>query len=218
MARIARVVVPGLPHHVTQRGNRKQKTFFCNGDYAYYKQLLREWTEHHRVQVWSYCLMPNHVHLVCRPSSNDGLARGVGETHRRYSLAINQREGWQGYLWQGRFHSTPLDEPHLIATVRYVLLNPVRAGLCSDPRDWEFSSIHEHLGDCRSSITERGALDPFIQDIEKLLNTASDVRDEDIARHVRTGRPMGDQQFLRRLEVETGRSLIPKKRGPPKRS
>ncbi len=102
MARIARVVVPGVPHHVTQRGNRRQKTFFSDEDYEVYIELMAEWCAARGVEVWAYCLMPNHVHLVAVPESEDGLRRAIGEAHRRYSRRVNFREGWRGHLWGGR--------------------------------------------------------------------------------------------------------------------
>ena len=111
MARIARVVAPGLPHHITQRGNRRQATFFGADDYQAYRALMREWCEYWKVEVWAYCLMPNHVHLIAVPPSEDGLRRAMGEAHRRYTRRVNFREGWRGHLWQGRFASYPLDEP-----------------------------------------------------------------------------------------------------------
>ena len=121
MARLARVVAAGLPHHVTQRGNRRQKVFFGEGDYEIYRGLLAEGCRAAGVAVWAYCLMPNHVHLILVPSDADGLRAALGEAHRRYTRQVNLREGWRGYLWQGRFASFPMDESHLLACARYVL-------------------------------------------------------------------------------------------------
>jgi putative transposase len=118
-----------MPHHITQRGNRRQQTFFCEEDYEAYLQLMAEWCAKHAVEIWAYCLMPNHVHLVAVPNSEDGLRRAIGEAHRRYTRRINFREGWRGRLWQGRFASFVMDEPYLLAAARYVELNPIRAGL-----------------------------------------------------------------------------------------
>ena len=129
MARLARVVAPGLPHHVTQRGNRRQQTFFGDEDYRAYKDLLAEHCREAEVAIWAYCWMPNHVHLILVPQSAEGLRQGLGEAHRRYTRRVNLREGWRGYLWQGRIASFPLDETHLLAAGRYVELNPLRAGL-----------------------------------------------------------------------------------------
>ena len=114
MARLARVVVPGLPHHITQRGNRGQQTFFCDEDYEYYLELMGQWCGAHQVKIWAYCLMPNHVHLIAVPQSADGLGRAIGEVHRRYTRMVNVREGWRGHLWQGRFASFVLDKPYLL--------------------------------------------------------------------------------------------------------
>ena len=140
MARLARLVIPGMPHHITQRGNRRQQTFFNEGDYAAYLELMAEWCREEGVEIWSYCLMPNHIHLIAVPSSEDGLRRAIGEAHRRYTRRINFREKWRGYLWQGRFASFVMDEPYLVAAARYVELNPVRARLAVCADAWRWSS------------------------------------------------------------------------------
>ncbi len=145
MARLARVVAPGLPHHVTQRGNRRQEVFFSDADYAAYKALVAEHCRGAGVAVWAYCLMPNHVHLILVPSDEDGLRAALGEAHRRYTRRVNVREGWRGYLWQGRFASFVMDERHLLAAARYVELNPVRARLVKTARQWRWSSARAHL-------------------------------------------------------------------------
>ncbi len=145
MVRLARLVIAGLPHHITQRGNRRQQTFFNDGDYAAYLELMADWCREEGVAIWSYCLMPNHVHLIAVPAVEVGLRRAIGEAHRRYTRRINFREKWRGYLWQGRFASFVMDEPHLLAAVRYVELNPVRAGLVADAEDWPWSSARAHL-------------------------------------------------------------------------
>ena len=129
MARLARAAAAEVPHHMTQRGNRRQSTFFGDADYELYRTMLAVSCARHGVAVWAYCLMPNHVHLVLVPTEAAGLRLALGETHQRYTLAINRRQGWIGHLWQGRFASCALDAPHLVAAVRYVELNPVRARL-----------------------------------------------------------------------------------------
>lgn len=144
MARLARVVVPRVPHHVTQRGNRRQRTFFGDEDYRHYLALLKTWSARAGTRIWAYCLMPNHVHVVAIPEAEDGLARTIGEVHRRYTRHVNLREGWRGHLWQARFASFPMDDAHLVRCIRYVELNPVRAGLCASPFDWRWSSAREH--------------------------------------------------------------------------
>src|SRR5450631_3984041 len=145
MARQARMVVAGLPHHVTQRGNRREPIFFEDGDQDIYCDMLAEQTRKAGVEVWAYCLMPNHVHLILTPKTADGLGRAVGETHRRYTNFINARGRWTGHLFQSRFASVAMDEAHLMAAVRYVNLNPVRARLVSRAEDWPSSSARAHL-------------------------------------------------------------------------
>ena len=145
VARIARVVVLGVPHHVTQRGNRRQRTFFNDRDYASYRKIMRQHCDRHGVEIWAYCLMPNHVHLVAVPQKSESLSRAIGGAHRQYTTMVNQREEWSGYLWQGRFASCPMDERHLLAAVRYIEQNPVRSGLVARPEDWRWSSARPHL-------------------------------------------------------------------------
>ncbi len=135
-----------MPHHVTQRGNRRQQTFFNDGDYRQYLDLMQHWCLQHQVAIWAYCLMPNHVHLILVPPSEESLCRAVGEAHRRYTRHINFREGWRGHLWQGRFASFVMDEPYLLAAARYVERNPVRARLVSQAADWPWSSAAAHTG------------------------------------------------------------------------
>jgi putative transposase len=145
MARIARIVVPGVPHHVTQRGNRRETTFFEDGDYRFYLALLAEASAKAGTEVWGYCLMPNHVHLILTPGDPDGLRRTLGDLHRRYTAYVNARRQWTGHLWQGRFGSVAMDEAHLYAALRYVSLNPVRARLVERAEDWPWSSVRAHL-------------------------------------------------------------------------
>jgi putative transposase len=145
MPRTARIVLPGEPHHVVQRGNRRQPTFFGPTDYALYLEIAAEIFSEARVEVWAYCLMPNHVHLILAPETEAGLARALAATHQRYAWRINQRQGWTGHLWQGRFGSFPMDETYLLLCARYVGLNPVRAGLVAKAVDWPWSSVRAHL-------------------------------------------------------------------------
>ena len=133
MSRIARVVAAGVAHHITQRGNRRQRTFFDDEDYEMYLRLLAASCAEHRVAIWAWCLMPNHVHLVAVPKTAEGLAQAVGRAHWRYTRAINFRQGWRGYLWQGRFASCPMDAAHTLAAARYVERNPVWARLEGKP-------------------------------------------------------------------------------------
>jgi REP element-mobilizing transposase RayT len=145
MTRIARVIVPGLPHHVTQRGNRGERVFLGNDDYALYHDWMAQSCARFGVSVWAYCLMPNHVHLILAPGDDMGLALAMGRTHRLYAGYFNARARQTGHLFQGRFGSVAMDEDHLMLAARYVALNPVRARLVAEASDWPHSSVRAHL-------------------------------------------------------------------------
>lgn len=213
MARMPRLVVPGYPHHITQRGNRRMKTFFKNSDYQAYLDLVSEAKDDVGVEIWAYCLMPNHVHLVVVPEFQDSLSRLFRRVHQHYTRRINFRERWKGHLWQERFHSFVMDEPYLMATVRYTELNPVRAGLCRRPEDWYWSSARSHF-----SATDNGVVTvkPML---ERVGNWSGYLAIEEaeselgaIRRHTGTGRPAGGEVFMEVLEALTGTSL---KKGRP---
>ncbi len=215
MARMARLVVPGYPHHVTQRGNRRQKTFFCADDYRYYIELMAEFTRECGTSVWAYCLMPNHVHLVMVPEEEDGLRAALGEAHRRYTRYINFREGWRGHLWQERFHSFVMDEAYLRATVRYVERNPVVARLCRHPQEWPWSSAAAHIAGMDDELVRVKPMLDRVDDWQAYLSDANEHHDvhEHIELHTRTGRPLGEAGFTLMLETMTGKSLVPKRSG-----
>jgi len=215
MARLARSVVPHIPHHVTQRGNRRQETFFSSDDYEAYRDLLAEHCQAAGVSILAYCFMPNHVHLILVPSDEDGLRRALGETHRRYTRRVNFREGWRGHLWQERFHSFPMDEPHLLAAARYVELNPVRAGLVKKSQDWTWSSAKTHLTGEPDGIVDGASLGYSPEDWHSFLQqSGSENMIKALRGSERTGRPLGSNHFIDELENRTGRSLKPAKRGP----
>jgi len=220
MTRIARVVVSGVPHHVTQRGNRRQRTFFSDDDYEMYLRLMSASCAEHGVAVWAWCLMPNHVHLVVVPETAEGLAPAVGRAHWRYTRAINFREGWRGYLWQGRFASCPMDGAHTLAAARYVEQNPVRAGLVSRAWKWPWSSAAAHVEGRGDALIAPGG--PLMAEVNDWRGFVAAGEDEAtvarLRRHARTGRPLGDAGFIARLEDELGRRLRRRKPGPkPKR-
>ncbi len=215
MVRMARLVVPDHPHHVVQRGNRRMKTFLCEADYQFYIKLMAKSCSEAGTQVWAYCLMPNHVHLIMVPQDTDGLRRTLSEAHRQYTRHVNLREDWRGHLWQERFHSFPMDESYLLACARYVELNPVRANLTHRFDHWRWSSAKAHL---------KGVDDALVK-VKPLLDMAPDWRGflkagikEDALEHFRkhstTGRPLGPEQYVKALEAQTGRQLIRRKPGP----
>ena len=215
MPRLARIVAPGLPHHVTQRGNRRQPTFFEGNDYLLYQSLLAEHARAAGVAVWAWCLMPNHVHLILVPETATGLADCLRETHRRYTAHINQREAWRGYLWQGRFASCAMDQAHLLAAARYVERNPVRAKLCAAPRDWPWSSARSHLEDRADGLTERRPLLDLVADWAAFLAAdAGEAVYQQLRAAERTGRPVADADLVDRLEAALGRRIHRQKPGP----
>jgi putative transposase len=215
MARLARAVVPGVPHHVTQRGNRRQPVFFRDEDYLSYLNLMNEWCEKKRVDVWAYCLMPNHVHLIVVPTKADSLAAAIGEAHRRYTRLINFREDWRGYLWQGRFASYPMDDVYLGHALRYVELNPVRAGMVVSPGDYAWSSARAHLENRDDPLIHGTKLPAQIGNWAEFLSIDVPGLERDlIERHSRTGRPLGDRRFVAALEKKLHRPLKPQKPGP----
>lgn len=218
MGRIPRVVIPGVPHHVTQRGSRRMAVFFSDRDYRHYLLTLRKLARKYQLDTWAYCLMPNHVHLIVVPASVKGLARPIAETHRRHAIRVNRREGWTGHLWQERFSSFPMEEAHLFAAVRYVLLNPVRAGLVSRPIEWRHSSARAHLRGEPDLLVDTRPMAQRIQNWSSYLEDGLSEEDlTQIRRHTSTGRPLGSKVFVRSLELLVGRRLRPRKRGPAPR-
>ncbi len=215
MARIGRFVVPGLPHHVTQRGNRRERVFFSDADYELYRDLLHEACSRELVAVWSYCLLPNHVHLILTPATPEGLGRALGRGHRRYSTFVNARNRVTGHLFQGRFSSVVMDEEHLMAAARYVATNPVRAGLVERAEDWPWSSARAHLAGRDDGLVEvapllsrcGGRFADLIEAEPAPALTASLRAAETI------GRPLGAPPFLDRLAALAGRDPRPQKRG-----
>ncbi len=216
MARLSRLVVPGLAHHVTQRGNGRQATFFEDGDYALYRDLFAEAAARANVEVWGYCLMPNHVHAIVVPSDEDGLRRTFGDLHRRYTGYINARARRTGHLWQGRFGSVATDDAHLAYALRYVSLNPVRARLVERAQDWRWSSVAAHLAGKDDMLVKVAPALERVGDFAAFLDDEIDEASAYAAlRRAETiGRPVGDADWLTALGARTGRKLAPARRGP----
>jgi len=206
--------MPGVPHHVTQRGNRRMQTFFEDEDYEAYLALMAESCGRLGVEIWAYCLMPNHVHLIAVPGSEDGLRRAIGEAHRRYTRRINFREGWRGHLWQERFGSFPMDESYLLAAARYIELNPVKARLAARPEGWRWSSAAAHVAGNDDPLVQVAPILERVEDWRGFLAAgAGDDYERLLERHGSTGRPLGPKRFVAMLEKALGRVLRPRKRG-----
>ena len=222
MPRLARVVFAGLPHHVTQRGNRRERVFFGDEDRRTYLAWLKDYCDEHEVAVLGYCLMPNHVHLVAVPAAEDGLERALKPLHMRHAQRVNRARGWHGHLWQGRFFSSPLDEDYMWAALRYVERNPVRAKMVRRAENYRWSSAGAHCG-----LRE----DPLLTTARTWRERLSAVKDwsawlaegdeaEELAtlrRNVDKGLPCGAESFLDRLEKLAGRPLRVRPIGRPRR-
>ena len=218
MARLARIVIPGLPHHVTQRGNRREQVFFDDNDYTVYLDMLSKAAKISKSQIWAWCLLPIHVHLIITPSHEDGLRACVANAHRRYAGRMNARNKWTGHLWQGRFGSVVMDEAHLYNAFAYVSLNPVRAGLVKRAQDWKWSSVRAHLYGEDDGITNVAALHTRIDDFgDYLKQTYTDDDYESIRRSEIVGRPIGSDDFLKSLEGKLARTLRRQPRGRKKK-
>jgi len=216
MARLPRIVVPGYPHHVTQRGNRRAQTFFEAGDYEFYKSLVSDAARKADAEIWCYCLMPNHVHMIIVPSDEEGLRRTFADAHRRYTGHINARLRETGHLWQGRFGSVVMDEEHLMHAVRYVSMNPVRARLVERAEDWRWSSVASHLSERDDELVKVAPVLERYGDFAKFLAENGDESDafRSLRQSETTGRPVGDDAWMDEVSSRLGKDLKPKKRGP----
>ncbi|HLX60526.1 MAG TPA: transposase [Planctomycetota bacterium] len=219
MARLARIVIPGVPHHVTQRGNRRMNVFDDDSSRLLYLSFFDRYRKAHGVDVWAYCLMSNHVHWIVVPRHEHSLARCFRDTHTAYAAAVNKRRAESGHLWQGRFFSCPLDEPHVWAAVRYVERNPVRARIVRQAENYAWSSAAAHCGQCEDPMLSaefppRGVL----KDWSEFLKSEDDAQTDEIRRNTHTGRPCGGTEFAERLEKMLGRVLQPQRAGRKKKT
>jgi putative transposase len=222
MPRLSRTVFAGVPHHITQRGNRREDIFFTDEDREAYLSWLKEYCEKYGVEILAYCLMTNHIHLVAVPSADDGLQRVLKPLHMRYAQRINRERGWKGHLWQGRFFSSPLDEAYLWAAVRYVERNPVRAGMVRRAEEYRWSSAAAHCGKQLD-----GLLDPAsglsrkfseIEDWSAWLAEGDETEElQVLRRNVEKGLPCGSDGFVEKLGRQVGRLLEYRPQGRPRK-
>ena len=223
MPRIARLVCPGVPHHVTQRGNRRGQVFFSDADYRTYLAWLQFDVRRYHAEVLAYCLMPNHVHLVLVPSDKRSIEYVLRHLHMRYAQRANRQNGWNGHFWQCRYFSSPLDEPHFWAAVRYVELNPVRAGLATRAEGYAWSSAQAH---CNASSDPVLSRDPKWTQLLRRINDWSawlaSGDDQSAVERIRkmtaSGQACGSRQFVELLESRTGRNLEHRRGGRPRRT
>src|SRR6266566_3168322 len=221
MPRMARVVLPEVPLHITQRGVRRFNVFRDEADCRSYIKLLRESCRRFGLRICAYCLMSNHVHFVAIPQYKDSLWRTFHRCHGNYAARFNMKYAFSGHLWQARPFSCVLDEQHFWAAIRYVERNPVRAEMVGCAEDYPWSSAAAHCG-----LVEDTLLDPewtcpdSIQNWGEWLKIGNEPKiDQRLRDRTFTGRPCGDERFAREAERLLGRHLVPQKPGPkPKQS
>jgi putative transposase len=207
--------MPGLPHHVTQRGNDRQRIFHSDADRLYYLDQYAHYARRMGVETLAYCLMDNHVHWVLRPESEKALAQTFHALDTKYAGRTNARNGRSGHLYQGRFFSAPLDDDYLWAAVRYVERNPVRARMVDRAEDYAWSSAAAHCG-LRSDWLLSFEFPPasVIANWSEWLRTETPGQAETLRRQTSAGRPCGSDSFVAMLERALNRALRPQKRGP----
>ena len=219
MPRAARIVIPGCPHHVTQRGNNKQEVFLVDSDRQVYLDFLLDASARYDLRIDGYCLMTNHVHLVATPCYEASLADTMKRTNQLYSQYINRMHSRSGHLWQDRFFSCTLDQDHFQRALVYVERNPVRARLVRKAWRWQWSSASAHCGmDKESDLID---ISSWKKDIrfalwKKLLERPDD---EKLVSKLRLAtsrnRPLGSDSFIAKLETKLGCRLRPLPRGRP---
>jgi len=211
--------MPDYPHHIIHRGNRREKVFFNQDDKQAYLDFLIKQAKKYGIEFWAYCLMDNHVHFVAVPRKEDSFAKGLAQTHKEYTRRINFYNNWRGHLWEGRFKSGILSQEHLYAAVRYIERNPVRAGIVKKAEDYPWSSAKAHIYKTQDILL----LDNFMTEEitnwkDYLLDDSDDKKSSLFVGHVDTGRPLGDENFVKKLEGVVGRTLGRKQPGPKKKN
>jgi putative transposase len=220
MPRMARIIVPGVPYHIFNRGNRKADVFILDSDKMLFLKLLDEYGEKFGVSYLAFCLMNNHLHLNAIPQTETSFAKCFAEVNRRYTYIINTRENLTGNMWEGRYHSFPMDKAYLFNCVRYAERNPVKAGIVKQAEEYRWSSAAEHVSGARKSILRLADIRKFldISDWSRYLEKEDDpALEKEIELHTRTGRPLGSKEFIERLEKLSGISLTPGRAGRKRR-
>lgn len=218
MPRPPRIIVPGICHHVTQRGNYRQKVFYRDEDRRLYLDLLAEFLPHYGVALEGYCLMPNHVHLIATPHCAKGLSQALQRIHAAYARGLHLRLGRTGHLWQSRFYSVAMDDEHFWAALLYIEQNPVRAKLVAKAPEWRWSSARVHLEEQPNRqldlVRWRAEMDAsrWKRYLERGAREAG-IEDR-IRSATRSGFPVGDEEFRLKAEQATGRQVEARRPGP----
>jgi putative transposase len=218
---MARAVVPGISHHVTQRGNGRQAIFFSDQDRRLYLELLRDFSHTFALTIWAYALMDNHVHLVAVPQREDSLARAMGRIQAEYARYLNVRRRTCGHLWQARYFSCPLDGCHVWVVMRYVEKNPVRAGMVAEADEWPWSSARAHVtGWDPEGLLEMEPWGRVYNGAQWQTALRTSLEEEGWQRRFQEatlqGRPLGSEEFVEEMELVLGRALRARRPGRPK--
>jgi putative transposase len=223
MPRAARTVFAHLPHHVTQRGNRREDVFFDDEDRQTYLDWLGEYSARFDVEVAGYCLMRNHIHLILIPSTEEGLQQVLKPLHMRYAQRLNRARQQQGHVWQGRYFSSVLDGDYFRAAMRYVERNPVRAKIVRKAENYEWSSARGHCGVVKNKLLKPKP--SWRKDLGDINNWSGWLAEPDtdaellvLRRNVMMGLPCGSEKFIKKMEKQIGRDLHYKPQGRPKKS
>ena len=217
MPRTNRIVAIGCPHHITHRGNNKQPVFLDDNDYIFFLNTFEKYKNTYDLKVYSYSLIPNHVHIKGIPFHRDSMSKTFNLTQMVYARYFNRKYEKLGHLWQNRFFSCPLGESHTYNVTKYIDNNPVRHGLVAVAENWKWSSARDHLGISKGIIS----LEPIdtLLDIDNwkafLKTDLSKNEIKDITNCVLTGKPLGDEKFVNSLEKLLGISLAKRSRGRP---
>ncbi|MCK4623053.1 MAG: transposase [Desulfuromonadales bacterium] len=220
MPRIARIIAPNFPHHVTQRGNNRATVFFDDEDRQTYLHLLAKYSQKFSLQIWAYCLMDNHVHLLAVPEKEESLARGVGLTNQVYTQYLNRKRKQSGRIWQNRFYSCIVDNDAYLWTVaRYIESNPVIAGIADKAEDYRWSSAEAHVtGAANSLLYSPCWLEPQQRkNYCEFIRQNDDEADKAIRKATSTGRPLGSEAFIDNMEFQLNQTLRPRKPGRPRK-
>ncbi len=220
MPAFARVTVPGMPHHVTQRGNYRQEIFTSTQDRLIYLEYVARAAAEYGLEIHGWCLMTNHVHWIVVPRVQNAMAASFRRPHSRFAAYINrQYKRASGHLWQGRYYSCPLGGTHFGAALLYVERNPLRAGIAKSAIAYEWSSAsarvglvpappYLHLELWKHSFTAQEWL--------RLLGEENHAEDDSKLRaSTKQGKPYGNTAFIEDLECKTGRTLRVRPTGRP---
>jgi len=219
MPRQPRITLSGVAHHITQRGNYRQKVFDDHEDYLYYSELITEYSKKHHLKILAYCLMGNHIHFIVIPKTEDSLKEVFRTVHMRHAQHINRKRKAHGHLWQGRYFSCLLDDKHLYRAMRYVENNPVRAKMVKKAWNYPYSSAKQHLGSQQGvtiplqntkNMISPGKWREYLTDHDKEMT-------EEIRMKTQRGLAIGEGSFLNKIERQINRRLVYRSPGRPRK-